>query len=177
MKKITQEMRRGRQLNSNAGFTFTEIMVVVCIIGLLAGGYLMKNLGGVRPAAQAVTADGLQAQIESSYSGWVATGGVHNATMASTLAAQTSIAYDILTVLTAPQGTNFTPTNQATTGVTESSNVLSPPSNIIRAGFRGTLASGASGVTYKQYYILFKPTSTATGVWQVTTTAPASPIP
>jgi prepilin-type N-terminal cleavage/methylation domain-containing protein len=161
------------RMKSNRGFTLTEILIVVVIIGLLSGMYVMKNYAALRPAAQTVSTDGLKQQLESTYAAWTNAGGTHAAT-AATLPAQSNMAGDIIQVLVSVPGANTVPTNVATTSVVESSAVLVPASNTVRMQLRNTYTVTASGVTYGQYYIAFKPSSANTGSWFVQITQPAA---
>jgi prepilin-type N-terminal cleavage/methylation domain-containing protein len=160
-----------RRLKSNAGFTLTELLIVLVIMGLLGAVYINRNYASVRAPAVQITTESLVTQIESTYGNWVNAGGTHSATAAS-LAEQSNMAFDILSVLTGTPGVNFVPSNTASTLVLESPALgLPPASNTIRLQLRSTFANSATGVTYGQYHIVFKPTSTTSGLWKIQTTA------
>jgi prepilin-type N-terminal cleavage/methylation domain-containing protein len=165
-----------RRLKSNAGFTLTELLIVLVIMGLLGAVYINRNYASVRAPAVQITTDALLAQIESTYGNWVNAGGTHAASGAATVQAQGEFAYDLLSVLTTVPGVNASaPTSFATTAVADSPTNGQPPhSNTIRMQLRTTFTNTATGVAYGPYFIIFKPLSTTSGKWSVSSAAPTA---
>ena len=165
-----------RRLKSNAGFTLTELLIVLVIMGLLGAVYINRNYASVRAPAVQITTDSLATQIESTYGNWVNAGGTHAASAGGSLQSQGDFAFDLLSVLTTTPGVNAAnPANFSTTAVADSPVNSQPPhSNTIRMQLRSTFSNSSNGVTYGQFYILFKPTSTTSGVWRVSSTAPTA---
>jgi prepilin-type N-terminal cleavage/methylation domain-containing protein len=164
---------------SKKGFTLIEILVALAIIGYAYYATVYTNLGTTRSQGAAVTAEDLQTQLQKAYGGWTACGGTNTGTTTHDIAHEAQFAYDLLTVLGSPAGTNAAaPTYFSTTGVADGSATVLPTSNGQRIQLANTLtAPGTSstiGVQYGPFYVLFEPSSTTTGIWQVTSTPPVA---
>src|ERR1017187_6975514 len=106
------------------GFTMVEMLLVLAVLGLLYYSFILNNLGPVRAAAQTTSANSLQAELTSSYGSWTSLGGTHNATLTggATIATEGEFAYDLMTVLESPPGSNAAnPAYYASTGVADGS--------------------------------------------------------
>ena len=159
------------------GFTMVEMLLVLAVLGLLYYSFILNNLGPVRAAAQTTSANSLQAELESSYGSWTALGGTHVGTLTANMANEGMFAYDLLYVLTQPTGVNSpAPPHFTVTSAADGSTAITPPSNTVRMQLAGSISdpgsSGTQGVVYGPFYILAKPTTTSSAVWEVTSTNP-----
>jgi len=146
------------------GFTLIETLVVLVVLGLVAG-LVIPKLVGVLGSATESSATVLENQIQTKYNEWASLGGRH----ATSGGAQ--LTYELLTVLTGEETVDYP--GGTYVNAENPNGIRAPSPSTIRMDLPEGMppdpsTTGGQIIYNNRYEIQFTPTSNKTGNWSVT---------